>query len=394
LTRVSSIFSQILQLIPRLEFESAVRQHGAERHARGFSSWGQFIAMLFCQLGHAKSLREICGGLAASEGKLRHLGVPTAPARSTLAYANEHRPWQLCQTVFEQLLAKCQTLAASQPGTRKKRKFRFKNPLLSLDASVIDLCATMFDWAKFRLTKGAVKLHLLLDHDGYLPSYAVITEGKKHEVRVARQMRFAPGTILVFDRGYTDYEWFASLIQQGVYFVTRLKENADYGVVENLAIPQGRGVRRDQVIFFYKLAKAGIDAYFRRIEFYDEENDRVLVFLTSHMGLAAATIAAVYKERWQIELFFRALKQSLRVKTFVGTSANALKTQLWTALVAMLLVKYLQLKSSFGWSLSNLVALLRQQLFVYRDLWTWIDDPFQPPSIPTGLPEQLILQLT
>jgi hypothetical protein len=394
LTRVSSIFSQILQLIPRLEFESAVRQHGAERHARGFSSWGQFIAMLFCQLGHAKSLREICGGLAASEGKLRHLGVPTAPARSTLAYANEHRPWQLCQTVFEQLLAKCQTLAASQPGTRKKRKFRFKNPLLSLDASVIDLCATMFDWAKFRLTKGAVKLHLLLDHDGYLPSYAVITEGKKHEVRVARQMRFAPGTILVFDRGYTDYEWFASLIQQGVYFVTRLKENADYGVVENLAIPQGRGVRRDQVIFFYKLAKAGIDAYFRRIEFYDEENDRVLVFLTSHMGLAAATIAAVYKERWQIELFFRALKQSLRVKTFVGTSANALKTQLWTALVAMLLVKYLQLKSSFGWSLSNLVALLRQQLFVYRDLWTWIDDPFQPPSIPTRLPEQLILQLT
>ena len=393
MTRVSSIFSQILQLIPRLEFESAVRKHNAERHARGFSSWGQFIAMLFCQLGHAKSLREICGGLAASEGKLRHLGLPTAPARSTLAYANEHRPWQLCQTVFEQLLAKCQTLAASQPGTRKKRKFRFKNPLLSLDASVIDLCATMFDWAKFRLTKGAVKLHLLLDHDGYLPSYAVITEGKKHEVRVARQMRFAPGTILVFDRGYTDYEWFANLIQQGVYFVTRLKENADYGVVENLAVPQGRGVRRDQVIFFYKLAKAGIDAYFRRIEFYDEENDRVLVFLTSHMGLAAATIAAVYKERWQIELFFRALKQSLRVKTFVGTSANALKTQLWTALIAMLLVKYLQLKSSFGWSLSNLVALLRQQLFVYRDLWAWIDDPFQPPPIPTGLPEQLTLQL-
>jgi Domain of unknown function (DUF4372)/Transposase DDE domain len=392
LTRVSSIFSQILQLIPRLEFESAVRKHGAERHARGFSSWGQFIAMLFCQLGHAKSLREICGGLAASEGKLRHLGVPTAPARSTLAYANEHRPWQLCQTVFEQLLAKCQTLAASQT-TRKKRKFRFKNPLLSLDASVIDLCATMFDWAKFRLTKGAVKLHLLLDHDGYLPSYAVITEGKKHEVRVARQMRFAPGTILVFDRGYTDYEWFANLIQQGVYFVTRLKENADYGVVEKLAVPQRRGVQRDQVIFFYKLAQAGIDAYFRRIEFYDEEQDRVLVFLTNHLDLAAATIAGVYKERWQIELFFRALKQSLRVKTFVGTSANALKTQLWTALIAMLLVKYLQLKSSFGWSLSNLVALLRQQLFVYRDLWTWINDPFQPPPIPAGLPEQLALQL-
>ena len=394
MTRVCSIFSQILQLIPRLEFESAVRQHKAERHARGFTSWGQFIAMLFCQLGHAKSLREICGGLAASEGKLRHLGLPTAPSRSTLAYANEHRPWQLHRTVFEQLLGKCQILAASQPETRKKRKFRFKNPLLSLDATVIDLCATMFDWAKFRLTKGAVKLHLLLDHDGYLPSFAVITEGKKHEVRVARQMHFAPGAILVFDRGYTDYEWFTSLTEQGVYFVTRLKENADYGVVEKREVPQRRGVLRDEVVFFYKLAQAGRDAYFRRIEFYDEEHDRVLVFLANHLELAAATVAAIYKERWQIELFFRALKQSLRVKTFVGTSANALKTQLWTALIAMLVVKYLQLRSTFGWSLSNLVALLRQQLFVYRDLWAWIDDPFQPPPIPESSSEQLTLQLT
>jgi hypothetical protein len=393
-TRVSSIFSQILQLIPRLEFESAVRQHHAERHARGFTSWGQFIAMLFCQLGHAKSLREICGGLAASEGKLRHLGLPTAPSRSTLAYANEHRPWQLHRTVFEQLLAKCQILVASQPETRKKRKFRSKNALLSVDATVIDLCATMFDWAKFRLTKGAVKLHLLLDHDGYLPSFAVITEGKKHEVRVARQMQFAPGAILVFDRGYTDYQWFMSLTKQGVYFVTRLKENADYGVVEKREVPQRRGVLRDEVIFLYKLAQSSKEAFFRRIEFYDEERDRVLVFLTNHLELAAATVAAIYKERWQIELFFRALKQSLRVKTFVGTSANALKTQLWTALIAILLVKYLQLRSTFGWSLSNLVALLRQQLFVYRDLWAWIDDPFQPPPIPERWSEQLTLQLT
>ena len=214
MTRVCSIFSQILQLIPRLEFESAVRQHNAERHARGFTSWGQFIAMLFCQLGHAKSLREICGGLAASEGKLRHLGLPTAPSRSTLAYANEHRPWQLQRTVFEQLLAKCQILAASQPETRKKRKFRFKNPLLSLDATVIDLCASLYDWAQFRRTKGGVKLHLLLDHDGYLPSFAVVTEGKRSEIKVARTLRFDPGTILAMDRGYVDYEWFRELTQQ------------------------------------------------------------------------------------------------------------------------------------------------------------------------------------
>jgi IS4 transposase len=184
-----------------------------------------------------------------------------------------------------------------------------------------------------------------------------------------------------------------NLIPQGVYFVARLKENADYGVVEELAVPQRRGVLREQVIFFYKLAPAGIAAYFRRIEFYDEEHDRLLVFLTSHRELAAATIAEVYQERWQIALFFRALKQALRVKTFVGTAAQALQTQLWTALIAILLVKFLQLKSAFGWSLSNLVALLRHQLFVYRDLWAWIDDPLQPPPIPEALPEQLALQL-
>lgn len=392
MNRVCSIFSQMLQLFSRLEFESAVRKHKAERHARGFTCWGQFVAMLFCQLGHAQSLREICGGLAASEGKLKHLGLPAAPARSTLGYANEHRPWQLYQTVFQQLLEKCQQVVASAPG-KKKRKFRFKNRLLSLDATVIALCVSAFDWAQFRRTKGAVKLHLLLDHDGHLPSFAVVTEGKQHEVQVARQLHFAPGTILAIDRGYTDYEWFARLSEENVYFVTRLKDNADYAVVEEREIPQRKGVRRDQVIFFYKLARAGVDCFFRRVEYYDEKTDAMLVFLTNHLSLAAATVAAVYKERWAIELFFKALKQNLRVKTFIGTSENALQIQIWTALIALLLIKYLQLRATFGWSLSNLVSLLRQQLFVYRDLWTWIDNPFQPPLLATPALEQLPLGL-
>jgi hypothetical protein len=390
--RFCSIFSQILQLFSRFEFETAVRKHKAERHARGFTSWGQFVAMLFCQLGRAQSLREICGGLAASEGKLKHLGLPAAPKRSTLAYANEHRPWQLYQTVFHQLLEKCQQVAAKAPG-KKKRKFRFKNKLMSLDATVIALCASVFDWAQFRRTKGAVKLHLLLDHDGYLPSFAVVTEGKQHEVRVARQLHFAPGTILAIDRGYSDYKWFARLTEEGVYFVTRLKDNADYKVLEERDIPKRKGLLRDQVIFFYKLAETGVDCWFRRIEYLDEENDQVLVFLTNNMNLAAATVAAVYKDRWAIELHFKALKQNLRLKTFVGTSENALQTQIWTALIAMLLIKYLQLRSSFGWSLSNLVALLRQQLFVYRDLWNWIDNPFQPPPPVTPVLEQMKLAL-
>ena len=389
MNRVCSIFSQILQLISRTGFDTAARKHKAERHARGFSSWGQFVAMLFCQLGGAKSLREICGGLAASEGKLRHLGLPQAPARSTLAYANEHRPWQLYEELFQQLLTQCRGLAAQQSAGR--HKFRFKHKLISMDATVIDLCASVFDWARFRRTKGAVKLHLLLDHDGFLPCYAVITEGKQHEIRVARQLHYEPGTLLAIDRGYTDYSWFADLSQQGVYFVTRMKDNADYIVLEERELPHRKGLLRDQVICFYRQARDGEECYFRRIEFYDEEQDRMLVFLTNHLTLAAATVAEVYKQRWKIELFFKALKQNLRLKTFIGTSANALKTQVWAALIAILLIKYLQLKATFGWSLSNLVALLRQQLFVYRDLWGWIDHPFQAPELSDALPEQLAM---
>jgi hypothetical protein len=375
----------MLQLFSRTEFERAVVEHRAERHARGFSCWGQFVAMLFCHLGRAQSLREICGGLAASEGKLRHLGLPNAPKRSTLAYANEHRPWQLYRTVFYQLLSRCREVA----GTHG---FRFKNKLLTLDATLIELCASVFDWAQYRRTKGAVKLHLLLDHQGLLPSFALITEGRVHESRVARSLRFEPGTIVVFDRGYADYDWFAALDAEGVFFVTRMKDNADYGVVECRPIPEHGTVRRDEILFLYKEARRGnYDLFLRRVEVWDEEQQRRLVFLTNHRGFAASTIAAIYRQRWQIELFFKALKQNLRIRTFVGTSPNALHTQIWTALIALLLLKYLQLRARFGWSLSNLTALLRQQLFVYRDLFAWIDEPFQPPPLLDLAAEQLVL---
>ena len=211
MNRVCSIFSQLLQLFPRLEFEQVVKEHRAERHARCFTCWGQFVAMLFCHLGKAQSLREIGGGLAASEGKLRHLGVREAPKRSTLSYANEHRPWEVYRSLFEQLLGRCQQVV----GPRKK--FRFKNKLLSLDASVIDLCASLYDWARFRRTKGGVKLHLVLDHDGYLPTFAVIEAAKVPEVKIARQLRFEAGAIVVCDRGYIDYAWFKALTQEGVF---------------------------------------------------------------------------------------------------------------------------------------------------------------------------------
>ncbi len=381
---VCSIFSQVLGVFSRAEFEQAVSQHRAEHHARGFESWTQLVAMLFCHLGRAQSLREICGGLAACEGKLRHLGVKESPKRSTLAYANEHRPWQLYQTVFEQLLKKCQR------EVRGGKKFRFKNKLLSLDGSVIDLSATMYDWAKFRRTKGGVKLHLLLDHDGYLPQYAVIEPAHKAEIKVARKMPLEPGTIVVFDRGYTDYQWFASLTEQGVYFVTRQRWNCYRKVVKELPVPEQGNILADQMVLLgHRSYRTGVPI--RRVVVRDPETGKKFEFLTNQLDFAASTIAKIYRERWQIETFFRALKQSLRVKTFVGTSANALKTQIWTALIAMLILKYLKLKSTFDWSLSNLVALLRQQLFVYRDLWTWLDCPFEAPPALAGIHDQLPL---
>lgn len=339
--------------------------------------------MLFCQLAQANSLREVCGGLASYRGKLRHLGLPAAPAPSTLAYANEHRPYQLYEQVFHQLLARCQADLQARGALRphSKVQLRFKNPLLSLDASVIELCAEVFDWAKFRRTKGAAKLHLLLNHRGYLPSYAVITEGAKHEITVARTLSFEAGTILVIDRGYTDYEWFGTLTQQQVYFVIRLKDNARYEVVESRPLPTHRHVLADQIIYLSgQGAAAKCPHRLRRIEVYDPQRDKVLVFLTNHLQFGATTIAAIYQERWQIEVFFKALKQNLTIRSFVGTSANALKTQVWTALIAVLLLRYLQLRSRFGWSFSHLVTLLRLQLMTHRDLWVWIDSPYGPPA--------------
>ena len=377
MNRVCSIFSQILSLIPRTVFDDAVKKHQAERHARGFSSRSQFIAMLFCQLGHAQSLREITGGLAACEGKLRHLGVEEPPKRSTLSYANQHRPWQLYQTVFHSLLTRCQAEALSV-----KRKFRFKHKLLSLDSTVIPLCLSVFDWAHYKRAKGAVKLHMVLDHDGYLPSYAVLSEGKTADITMAKTMTFAAGTMLVFDRGYTDYQWWLKLTRQNVHFVTRLKDSAEYSIVEPRAALPGT---RDEVILLSAQEKLGSEAHLRRIEIWLEDKQDTIVFLTNNMKLAATTIAEIYKERWQIELFFKALKQSLRIKTFVGTSENAVQTQIWTALISLLLIKYLQIRSTFRWSLSNLVALLRQQLFVYRDLLGWLNDPYQAPPALAGI---------
>jgi hypothetical protein len=345
--------------------------------------------MLFCQIAQAKSLREISGGLASTLGKLRHLGVKAAPNKSTLSYANAHRPWKLYEDLFYQTLEWCQM---ASPG--KSKKLRFKNKLLSLDSSTISLCLSLFPWAKFRRIKGAIKLHLLLDHDGYLPSFAHITDGKGSEVAVARGLCLSPGSIIVIDRGFNDYGLFADWTRNKVYFVTRLKEKAQFDVIGQRPVLASKHVLGDETIRFTG-PKAGkrCPLPLRRIVVQDPKDDtRTITLLTNHFEFAASTIGAIYKDRWQIELFFKAIKQNLRVKTFVGTSENALQIQIWTALIAMLLIKFMQFKAALAWSLSNLVAFLRWNLFTYRCLWEWLDRPQDTPP-QEAAPSQMPLPL-
>jgi Transposase DDE domain/Domain of unknown function (DUF4372) len=381
--RFCSIMTQLLQVFSRNEFQQEVQATKAERHARGFASWDQFVAMLFCQLADAQSLREITGGLASAEGRLEQFGMKV-PKRSTLAYANAHRPWELFRNIFYKTSERCRAELGH------KTKFRFKNRLLSIDSSVVTLCSKMFPWATWSRQKGAVKLHLTLDHAGYLPEAMVITTGKYSELTVARHRRYARGTILVMDRGFVDFNWFNQLNESGVLFITRIKKDTAYEVVESRPMVQGKGLVSDERIRLTgKQSRKRYSEVLRLVTIDTDDGER-LEFLTNHMTLSALTIAEIYKDRWQIEIFFKLLKQNLRIKSFVGTSANAVWIQIWTALIAMLLIKFLQLKARFGWSFSNLVYFLRMNLLVYRDLWEWLNDPFTAPP-PEPVPSQLEL---
>ena len=385
--KVASLFSQLLHHFPRTEFAGLVAKHQAERRAKGFTCWTQLVAMLFCHMAHADSLREICSGLACCQGKLKHLGIGKAPNKSTLSYANQHRPAELFEDLFWTLMHRFRTSVGL--GSRK-RKFRFKNTLLSLDSTTISLCLNMFPWAKFRRAKGGVKVHVLLDHDDYMPSYVWITEAKRHDRTVARDIVLKPGSIVAFDRAYNDYSLFSSWTADKIFFVTRQKENAVYQSVEERVVPKHRSILTDQIIRLTGArAEERCPHLLRRVVVWDERNQREIVLLTNHLEFGASTIAAIYKDRWEIEIFFKTLKQHLKVKTFIGTSENALRIQIWTALIALLLLKYLHHLSKFGWSMSNLATMLRLNLFTYRDLQQWLHDPFGQPPIPPVI--QLLL---
>ncbi len=380
--KVASIFSQILGQVSRIDFQKLVVKHGAERHAKGFRSWTQFVAMLFCHLARAESLREICYGLSCCNGKLLHLGVTRLPNKSTLSYANEHRSSELFRDMFWMLMD--QFRASGKLGVPGAKKFRFKNKLLLFDSTTISLCLSLFPWADFRRYKGGVKLHVLLEQGDYMPSFVHITEARTHDSKAAHLLSLPEGSIIALDRAYIDFGLFRKWTEQKVFFVTRMKKNASYVVAERRKAPKNSNVLKDEIIRL-----SGVNTWekyplpLRRIVVWDEKNKREVVLLSNHLKFGATTISAIYKERWQIEVFFKTLKQNLKVKTFIGVSENALRIQIWTALISLLMIKWLHYLSKAGWSLSNMAVMIRLNLFTHRNLKKWLDRPYAtPPLIP------------
>lgn len=354
----STVFQQFLALVPRSLFDRSVEQYQGNRYTKNFSCWSQFVANLYAQVSGKVSLRDIELGLKTQKSKWYHLGL-SGIARSTLARANQNRDYRIYQTLFYTLLQRCKMLAP-------KHDFRFNHRLYSLDATVIGLCLALFPWAKYRRRKGAIKLHCLLDHSGDLPSFLVMTEGRRHDVDVVKELELplSRDSILIIDRGYVDFEWLWGLNQKPIFFVTRMKDGVCYDLTGQHENPLGKGVLADQTIRLTGLfTKKKYPEPLRIVTFYDEEEKRTYRFLTNNFALAPATIAAIYKARWQVELFFKWIKQHLKIKTFLGTSENAVLTQIWTAMIHYLLLSHVKFQTKYDYSLLEFSRLIQNALF-------------------------------
>lgn len=379
-----NIFRQILQIVPGYDFEKAVKLYNGEHASKGFTCKDQLIAMLFAQLSGQTGLRGIENGLQANRKSLYHLGVKNIK-RSTLSYANSKRSEKIFESLFNAMLSK--TLDKT-----RSHKLKFKNPLYSVDATVIDLCLSLYDWAHFRKKKGGIKLHVKLDHKGYIPSFIKVTTAKKHEVNVLKEMKFNKGDVVVFDRGYVDFNLFANYCSKGIYFITRLKSNADYKVCKRNDVSKYSNISSDQIIEmkgFYTSRKCPLKL--RRIRSKDPETGKFIVILTNNFSWSAKTVAAAYKERWQIEIFFKTLKQNLKIKSFLGTSRNAVMIQIWIAMIAYLLLWNLQYLSRRNWTIQSLIRLIPVVLFSDKNIYDLLDD--KPPERKIKLNPVLQLEL-
>lgn len=376
----NTVLSQILKLVDRHEFQELANQHHQGRQLRKMTRWAQFIAMSLAQLSGRSSLRDVVCNMAAQTQKLYHLGTSQV-SRSSLARVNENQPYELYESLFQKLLSRCQ-------GIAPRHGFRFKNKLYSLDATTIDLCLSVFPWAKFRTTKGAVKLHIGVNHDGYLPEFVSITDGKCHDITAARTLRLPRGSIVAMDRGYTDYSWYNALNSGGISFVTRQRKNANYRVLNRCDVIKSKGITSDQTIQLTGFKARNCTVPLRRIGYRDPETGKHYVFLTNNFQLAAKTIAEIYKSRWQIELFFKWIKQNLKIKSFLGTSKNAVMTQIWIAMCIYLILAWLKFSSQLNASLQQILRLLQLNLFERRDLMALLRG--DPPE-PTVSPNQISL---
>ena len=367
MTHCNTIFHQMLKLIPRHQFEALEGHHCTGRKSRHFSRWNQFVHLMFMQLTGRASLRDGIQSMISRAPNLYHVGAKPV-SRSTFADANNKRPASFYEALFEKVYQRCRVLSP-------RHKFKFKNKLYSLDATVIDLSIDAFPWASFRRTKSAIKVHTLLDHSGYLPAFAAITDGKNHESKVADSIHFPKGSIVAQDRAYTDYNWFAQLCENGVFFVSRQKSNAVYRVDQRRAVNKKQGLTSDQTIILTGLKGRQCPYPLRRIGYRDPETKKHFVFITNNFKLSAKTIADIYKERWQIEIFFRWIKTNLIIKSFIGNSLNAVMTQLYVALIAYLLLCMFKFLSKLPASLQNLLRVIQLNLFRRCSL----EELFEPP---------------
>jgi hypothetical protein len=336
-THGTTILGQVLKMMPRAQIESLDHEHGTGRPSRAFSRWSPFGTLVFAQLAGRHSLRDVVATMAAQSTALALLGL-TPPKRSTLAEANERRPATLYQTLLVTRYARCRAFA---PG----HGFRFKSPLFSVDSTTISLCLSLFPWARFRRAKGAVKVHTLLDHGGYIPAFVMLTEGKPSDITVARELRLPRDRIVTMDRGYIDYRFLFRLTQDGVYFVTRQQVNAKFKVTARFAVDCQRGVTSDDHVVLLGPRGPAYPTMRRRVGYRHPETGTHCVFWTNALHLAATTMAAIDKERWQIEVFFKAVKQHLKIKTFLGTSENAVMTHIWVALITYLMLAFLRFQA-------------------------------------------------
>jgi hypothetical protein len=352
-----------------------VKKHQSDKATKGINTWTHMVAMIFMQMGDMQSLRDISNGLRSATGNLSHLGINRVPCKSSISYLNKHRSYEVFKDLYFELLNKYST-EIKQPRLHAKRVSR---KVYIMDSSVIPLSLSLFDWASFRSKKGGIKLHTVLDYDTGLPNYAVISEAKEHDVKAARAHHFLSGSVVVVDRAYVDFEWLNVLDTSGVKFVTRLKSNASYNTVNTyLEQDKPENILLDSCIKLTgQKTKKSYPKRLRIVKVYDQENDQELTLLTNDFTWKAETVGELYRARWDVEVFFKHLKQLFRVKSFVGTSGNAVRIQMWCSMISMLLIKYLKAKAQFKWHLSNLIVFLRLNLFVKIDLYQWINNPIK-----------------